>query len=300
MDQLAQQNAQLMQQMHLQSEQVNLLSATVQTLQQQQQPRSASKVKPRKPNDFTGKSKELPGWLYEMSLYCHNNGIADDKLMVQTAFQYLQGNAKTWLQKVCPADHWDDFDTAESVPFSTWKELGKALHNAFGPLEEHLQARERLEYLKQRRTEAVEDYVKNYRQLMLELPGLNEEEWVYRFQKGLYWDKVREYITQATAGKDPNTLLFEEVASLATRGETTLVKATQRGKAISTAPQWYSRPSTPLPRAVPMDIGNVNFREPMDRDTLFKQGRCFYCKERGHRRPDCPVLKRQGNGQRRQ
>lgn len=282
-------------------QQVQFLTAQLTELQQQQpQPAvAAQRIKPRKPNDFTGDSKTLQDWLYAMSLYCHSTGITVESLKIQTALPYLQGKAKTWLRRVYPVDEWAD------APWQTWAEFCTALRGAFGPMEEHLQARERLDGLRQRRTQSVVEYIQEYREIMLELPELTQDEIVHRFRKTLYWDKVKEYITQGTANRDRTTLQFEEVATLATIAELELVPSSQRTRNNYSGQNWQSRQPAPAPapRPVAMDIGNIDSRASgsLDRDTLRREGRCYYCKERGHRKADCPELrKKQGNGRRRQ
>jgi Retrotransposon gag protein/Zinc knuckle len=288
--QLQQQNAELY-------ERLQLLSATVTNLQQQ--PVSAAKAKPRKPNDFYGGGKDLPAWLYSVELYCHSTGIVDERQMIQVAMPYLSGAAAIWLRKYCPPGEWTKY------PWSTWKEFCTALRTAFGVLEEHQHARDRLDQLRQKRTQSIDDYVTEYRSLQLELPDVTDDELIYRFRKTLYWDKVREYITQGLVGKDSKDLSFEDVAVLAVNGEHQLIGLNQRNRNNSAAggQNWqprYPAPSTPAPRPVAMDIGNIN-SQPVSRDALFREGRCFYCKERGHRKADCPELKKkQGNGGRRQ
>ncbi|KAG7674175.1 hypothetical protein KSW81_006007 [Nannochloris sp. 'desiccata'] len=248
------QAAQLMQQ-------VQFLTAQLNELQQQppnvQQPPAAQRIKPRKPNDFTGDSKALQDWLYAVSLYCHSIGITDDMLKVQTALPYLQGAAKTWLRRVYPVDEW------ANAPWGTWQDFCTALRGAFGPLEEHLQARERLDNLRQRRTQSVIDYIREYRIIMLELPEVTQDEIVHRFRKTLYWDKVKDYITQATANRVRTTLQFDEIATLATLGELELVPAGQRGRGNYSGQHWQSRqPASlaPAPRPVAMDIGSIDSR----------------------------------------
>ena len=285
--------AQLVQQIQFLTNQVNELQ------QQQQQHPPASRIKPRKPNDFTGVSKELSGWIYAFQLYCHSTGITSDVEKIQHAVQYLQGAAKTWVQAVYPEG------SLGAVPWSTWSQFCDALRSSFGPQQEHLQARERLDNLRQRRNQSVLDYIQEYREIKLQLPELTQDELVHRFRKTLYWDKVKEYITQSTANKDRTTLQFEDVANLAALGELELIPASQRNKnGYNAAQHWQSRQPTPAPgpRPVAMDIGNIGSRPSgsMDRDALRREGRCFYCKERGHRKADCPELTKQGNGRRRQ
>jgi hypothetical protein len=280
----AEEAAQLMQQ-------VQFLTAQLQELQQVP---TAQRIKPRKPNDFTGDSRTLHDWLYAISLYCRSSGITTDELKIHTALPYLQGAAKTWLRRVFPVDEWAE------LPWQTWQEFCTALRGAFGPLQEHLQARERLDSLRQGRNQPVVAYIKQYREIMLELPEVTQDEIVHRFRRSLYWDEVKKYITQATAGRAPTTLEFEEVASLAALGELEMVPASQRGR--SNGQYWQPRQPAPAAAARPvaMDIGNIDSRS-LDRDALRREGRCFYCKERGHRKTECPELRqKQGKERHRQ
>lgn len=288
----AEEVAQLHQQMQFLANQVNDL----QQQQQQQQQAAFVRVKPRKPNDFTGTSKELTNWLYSMALYCNTNGITTDEAKIQTALPYLKGDAATWLQRVYPIDTWTD------CPWSTWFDFCTALRSTFGVLQEHVQARERLDALTQRRNQGMDGYVRAWRMILLDLPELAQDEIVHRFKKGLYYDKVRQYITQATVGRSPKDITFEELSQLAMVADADLVPRNDKRDRVhfdNSAPHWQSRARHDS-RPAAMDIGNIR-AEPVSRDALLRQGRCFYCHERGHVRANCPALKKkQGNGGHRQ
>ncbi len=276
----AEEAAQLVQQVQFLTEQVNTL---------QQQPKVVQRLKPRKPDDFRGasQSKYLSSWLYSVELYCHSSGIDDDAQKIKAALPYLSGDAATWLQKFCPSGQWNN------SPWSTWEEFCTALTSSFGVLEEQQQARDQLDQLRQRRGQPMDQYVTAFRVLQLKLPRVTEDELVHRFRKTIYSDDVKRYLTQALVSRDLGEVTFEEVAALAVAGERQLSElSNQRGRNSAGGSTWQPRPHTPPPnRPVSMDIGNVNTRD-MDRDSLFREGRCFYCKHTGHRKADCPELKR--------
>lgn len=259
-------------------------------------------MKPKKPNDFTGNSKELEDWLYSMGLYCYSQNISTDLARIKCALPYLKGNASTWLRTVCPEGQWG------AAPWATWADFCTALRSNFGPLQVHRQARERLDELKQKQRQSMEDYVQAFRMVLLELPNVTAEEAIHRFKKGIFFTKVKEYITQATAGRTDEELTLEEVVKLATTAEMDLIPTHLRnGRAMPPGDRWSRRAHTRTfhqqpsydSRPTAMELGNINSRQEYDRETLFHQGRCFYCKERGHRKADCPKLK-QGNGKNRQ
>ena len=277
-------------------QQVQTLTARLNDLQVQQAQGGRPRAKISKPDDFTGKSKELSTWLYNMALYCHSRGITDEMERIRTALPYLKGAAGTWLRGVYPTAAW-----AGPGPWQTWDAFTSALESTFGVIQEHLQARERLDVLRQGRNQSVTDYIQAWRLIMLELPDLAQDEVVHRFKKGLAWDRVRQYVTQATAGVAREELTFEKLAKLAKTGEMELVPLQQRSGRGGSNIHW---PRTPQPaqhsRPTAMELGNVNTRERVDRDTLFRQGRCFYCKEQGHIKANCPRRQKQGNERHRQ
>ena len=276
-------------------QQLHVLTAQVNELQQQQPQQSAApRLKPRKPDTFHGSPKHLSTWLYSMELYCHASGITNDADKIKVALPYLLDAANIWLRKYCPAGQLDQ------APWATWADFSAALSSAFGLLEEHQEARDRLDQLRQKRGQIMDDYVNEFRLLHLQLPTVTEDELVHRFRKNIYWDDVKRYITQALSGKDPLSVTFDETAALAVAGERQLISHSQRNRGSSAGPSnWQPRPHTPSPpsnRPVSMEIGNVNARF-KERDTLFREGRCFYCKNAGHRKADCPELKKkQGKG----
>jgi hypothetical protein len=278
----AEEAAQLIQQVQFLTDQLNTL--------QQQSPVAtvgAHRLKPRKPDDFRGQSKYLSSWLYSVELYCHSCGIIDDAQKIKAALPYLSGSAGLWLRKFCPPGQWDN------SPWSTWAGFCTALTATFGVLEEHQQARDQLDQLRQRRGQPMDEYVTAFRMLQLKLPRVTEDELVHRFRKTIYSDDVKKYLAQALVNRDLGEVTFEEVAALAVAGERQLSELNHRGRNSAGGSTWQPRPHTPPPpnRPVSMDIGNVNARD-MDRDTLMREGRCFYCRHTGHRKADCPELKR--------
>ena len=137
------------------------------------------KVRVSKPKSFDGvrSAKELVNFLWDMEQFFRAAQVADEEKVSITGM-YLLGDAKIWWRTRLEGD-------AESCrpQISTWETLKRELKEQFLPTNVAWLARESLRSLKQTRT--VQDYVKEFSSIMLDIKNMSEEDKLFNFVYGL-------------------------------------------------------------------------------------------------------------------
>ncbi|KAJ0392179.1 hypothetical protein P43SY_011886 [Pythium insidiosum] len=159
-------------------------------------------------------------------------------------------------------------------PIHDIDEFERALWDEFIPSDQQQRLRATLRACKQ--TGSVEDYVARFRQVIAQIRDMSQIDKIDHFVTGLKPETQKEvsYLSCLT--------LKQAIAA---------AQAYERSHFTDTATRRSRPPRVPEPE--PMDISQVSARPP--NEMCRRQGRCFYCREPGHRIAQCPK-KRQGNG----
>ena len=139
----------------------------------------SAKVRVLEPKGFDGgrSAKEIENILWDMEQFFRATQVADEEKVSITGM-YLLGDAKLWWRARLEGD-------AESgrPQISTWETLKRELKEKFLPTNVAWLARESLRKLKQTRT--VQEYVKEFSSLMLDIKNMSEEDKLFNFVSGL-------------------------------------------------------------------------------------------------------------------
>ena len=182
-------------------------------------------------------------------------------------------------------------DEREMLP-QTWGDYKAAFLAAFEPYNQVQKARDALERLFQRRS--VTEYAESFRQLILHVPNMTEEEQIDRFIRHLKPEIELQVSLQRHA-----TLTLEDVIKLAETVDTVIMrnrKVRPTSEPQSTGHRTFHNPSMrrEQPQAMELDaITTLSKSSPpplgsSDKTRLRAENRCFYCKGVGHIAALCP------------
>lgn len=220
-------------------------------------------LKPNKPSIYDGKRDDLTvkAWLYQVKQYltlCEvgNEQQLNDHTKITFATSYMTSTAATW---------WYTLVSSNQIP-QTWIEFENAVEKEFIPFDSAQRARDKLRRLTQRYSVAA--FLAEFRNTVLAIPNMTEDEKVDRFCQGLK-PQIRLEVMKAGART------MNDASRVALN-----VDAALYGAGIFS----FSQPRSPqVP--VPMDIGNLeqhrryNFRGACHR--CAKEGcRPFICRPR--------------------
>jgi hypothetical protein len=187
-----------------------------------------------------------------------------------------------------------------SMP-TTWNAFAHGIRSQFLPKNQYQAARNKLRTLRQ--TASVQQYNLNFNSVTLEVPDLSSAEALDKYIAGLK-PQTRSYVTL----QYPQTV--EEAMRIADTFDTVTYVSNRQVR----IPQVMTK--TPMSEPVPMDIDVINtYAQPRDparlplkklseqeKKELLKLGKCFRCREPGHRAAECPnhrspdTPRRSGNG----
>lgn len=232
----------------------------------------AINLKPNKPETYDGRRDFLAvnTWLFNVEQYLllsqlsnPNVPIADES-RIRFASSYLKGTASVW---------WFNLFSAGIIP-ATWNEFKAAVIREFVPSDHSKRARDRLRKLRQ--TKSVSRYLSDFRNIILAISGMTDEEKMDRFIEGLK-HSIRIEVLKAQVDT------FEDCARVALNIDSAIWRA---GK--GTGQTFGNRSGDEGP--TPMEIGNVegssNPRTKAQREQRRKdleKGACFTCHKVGCR-----------------
>ena len=140
-----------------------------------------------KPKEFVGTRSacDVDNFLWRMENYFRAKGIMEDAVKVNTASMFLTDIALLW---------WRGRTTDKRQgEIGTWQEFQCELKGQFYPEFAEEEARAKLQEIMQRGT--VREYVQEFKELMLQISDVTDEEALLAFQKGLKpW--VRQEVEQ--------------------------------------------------------------------------------------------------------
>jgi hypothetical protein len=267
--------------------QVAQLQAQLQQLQEQlaaaqqqanppQVPAPARMYKPIVPKPYAGgRNEKLEPWLFQVERYCEMAPVpAEDQ--VKFAGGLLEGNPASWWLAVHQ-------DIEEKPVNEQWEAFRTQIKAHFQPINTAVDARTRLDQLRQRTSVLI--YNTEFREIMLLLPNMHEEDRIYAYLKGL-----KPAVANQVAMQQPTTLIVAQ--SLATTTDTIQFQHMPR------RPTFNHRPvDRPTPRAeyrgpAPMDLDAIGKLTNDERERLRKNGGCFRCRKTGHLARDCTMSNR--------
>ena len=220
-----------------------------------------------KPETFNGRGN-VHTWIRSVEQYFATTGVIDETSKTQFAVNLFRGHVTTWMQT---------YSSGTVLP--PWSQVRSELERLFAPISEEQNARDRLATLKQRT--GVAAYAAEFRQLILLLPQLPENDQIDRFARGLKLAASREVYLRAPATLD-------EAIRIAERYDTITWKLRSRDNGpISAA-------TRPPPRRVDaMDLSAVQFKRltQTERKKIMDNNGCLFCRKLHvtHRARNCPA-----------
>ena len=220
---------------------------------------TAFTAKPNKPSQFKGKGQRADTWLFQMECYFDVLGQPKDNPQAMAfAASFFEDSAAVWWQYVNEA-----VLSGGREAIKCWQDFRLALLTEFQSLDVQRAAREQLDNLRQQGP--VIEYIRRVRELALQISTMSPDDLLHRFLKGLK-PAVR---TQVELHYPAN---FNDAARMAERSDAVLFSASQ-------AERRQARQNAQGNR---MDMNAVQETETRA---------CFYCKQRGHLKRNCPQLK---------
>ena len=232
---------------------------------------------PNKPEPFTGirDAVTVSAWLYNIEVYLNLLQVSNPQLVldegtrVTYASTFLRDHAEKW---------WYGLVEAGQVPVD-WNTFTARIRNEFIPQDSVQRARDKLRQLRQK--SSVLSYLNDFRNVIITIPGISEDEKLDRFVAGL-----KPNVMLDVRKSRPNTL--ENAAQVALSVDSALLST---GMYQSNDMGGFS--SSPQP----MDIGNVegtshyrgkSFRPrrrsiSKQRMNDLKKNLCFTCHKKGCR-----------------
>ncbi|KAF7807841.1 Transposon Tf2-2 polyprotein [Senna tora] len=144
-----------------------------------------SKLDIPKPKFYKGarNAKELDNFLWGMEQYFKALGITEDASKIDTATLYLDDTSRMWWRR----RQWDV--EKGTCTINTWAEFKKELKLQFYPVNAEEEARAKLRRLQHKGT--IRDYVKDFTEVLLEIPDYPDKEAFFAFVDGLQnWVKM--------------------------------------------------------------------------------------------------------------
>ncbi|KAL0430931.1 UNVERIFIED_CONTAM: hypothetical protein Sradi_0719100 [Sesamum radiatum] len=128
-------------------------------------------------------AKEVENFLFDMEQYFLAANVVDEARKVSTATMYLTGDAKLWWRTKYAEIQ------ANQVRLDTWDLLREAIRVQFFPENVEYNARRALRKLEH--TGSMQDYVKSFSTLMLDIRDMSEKDKLFTFMEGLKpWARI--------------------------------------------------------------------------------------------------------------
>ncbi|KAL0373581.1 UNVERIFIED_CONTAM: hypothetical protein Sradi_3273800 [Sesamum radiatum] len=128
-------------------------------------------------------AKEVENFLFDIDQYFLAANVVDEARKVSTATMYLTGDAKLWWRTKYAEIQ------ANQVRLDTWDLLREAIRVQFFPENVEYNARRALRKLEH--TGSMQDYVKSFSALMLDIRNMSEKDKLFTFMEGLKpWARI--------------------------------------------------------------------------------------------------------------
>jgi hypothetical protein len=237
-----------------------------------------------KPKPYDGRATDADDWVFTMDNYLNITHAGNDYERIVVATYYLEGDARKWWRFLSA-------DTSKPEYPRTWQDFCNALLSTFRPINPAESARDTLARLRQ--VASVSAYAAQIRSAALQIPGITQDELKDRFIRGLKPDTQKE-----TRMRNPDT--FEAAVQLAERFDKLRWNLNPRKAIIPNQPFRSGGNSGPV--AMELGAATVSCRTanagpndtrrpkltPNLRQQLIQEGKCFYCRRKGHMALNCP------------
>nr|GLL49496.1 uncharacterized protein LOC105969880 [Ipomoea trifida] len=228
-----------------------------------QERNEAIRIDVPKPAPFKGNrdAKEVDSFLWQVEQYLDHQNVRDENTRIRTAALYLADNAGLWWRRKAA-------DLARGViTMDTWVDFVREFKKQFYPANAVNEARAKLRV--HRHNKSIREYVETYTALILQIPGISDDEALFQFTDGLTgWAKTE------VLRRNPATLdeAIAYVESLPEKTPEQYPKPKDKGKErMHSPPRNYDRQKSPNSR--------LNERK--------KPLRCFVC-QGDHKFSNCP------------
>ncbi|GFZ06587.1 hypothetical protein Acr_18g0007570 [Actinidia rufa] len=145
----------------------------------------APRIDVPRPKSFHGarNARELDNFLWNLEQYFDATSIEDDAKKIKTAPLYLADAAMLWWRR-----RHADIEKGTCI-MESWEDFKREIKRQFYPENSEHEARAKLRRLAHKNT--IREYVKEFSELMLEIPDLSDKEALFTFVDGLQsWAKV--------------------------------------------------------------------------------------------------------------
>jgi hypothetical protein len=259
------------------------------------------------PDFYDGHPLKLNDWLFQIQNFFNLVHIPESK-MVSLAVSLLRGSTLTWWRNLSPLTRPAQF-----------QDFQRALTQQFQIDDETRLARDLLAKLSQ--NSSVHSYTETFRSIILQIQDMTDAEAKDRYMRGLKPKIAKEVLLRDC--KDLNDMIkiaerFDYIS------DNTPVLMPKPNFQSSYSPNSNANFATPALDIMDVDavhiseqkqdnnsesfIAVVNTRSPRnpitdaERRQLSRNQACFYCRQRGHFKRDCPTRpsRHQGNGGQRQ
>src|SRR5690349_9855084 len=233
-------------------------------------PQHVVNLKPERPPTYAGgRNESLAAWIFQMERYCQLLPVPDIN-RVEFAGTFLKDHAAMWWQTT--------YNDIES-----WRDFTDGLREQFQPVNTAKTARAQLDRLKQ--TSSVRFYNTRFRELILQIPHMHEEDRVHHYINGL-----KPQVAALVALRQPDSLL--DAQGLADTADTIqhhhVPYQTYGSRGTG---QTQHRPNYQGP--APMELDAIGKLTDTERERLRKNGGCFRCRKTGHVARNCTLTNRQ-------
>ena len=276
-------------------------------------------VKPKLPRIpfYNGTESGLEPWLSQAGAILRMSGVdLQSRTAVQFASLYLEGKARTvWDHHLRACQEADADDCASFADFS------ELLRKLVGPMNADVVGRAKLKHLYQRRD--VRSYTDAFLRILhsftTPLGDLNAREDFINGLKPAVMNFVRQKIPAdatlqdalaaaqlfdrtfsrplrfdapahrpATSGPEPMDLGSMHASSASSSRSASVSTGKRRSSPFSDRGR-DSRGQKSVKRAHSPSAVRLSVLTEADREQCIREGRCFRCRQRGHRKPDCPL-----------
>lgn len=191
-------------------QQAQIIAQLQQQLQQQQhqpmpqQPAPAARFTPRLPAPpaFDGKSAKLDSWVADMEQQFEWYVVQSDADRMRFAAGFISGSARDWWTA-----------TAAAARPTTWETFVAALRQRFQPVTSAETARAKLASLQQGKS-SIHDYVSSFRQLLVSVPTMGEDDRLFTFTRGLRSDIATQLRVHGVKTVDAAVEMATRIGSL--------------------------------------------------------------------------------------
>ena len=252
---------------------------------------TTQKLKHPEPEKFSGGTSEpsIFNWVDQVDAYLTALGHENTVQGAATASAYLQGQARTWLRFVK-----GEAMAGRAPAIASWPDLRQRMIDKFTPLNFKQVAMDRLQRLVQ--LKAVRSFNQRFSELLLEIGSSMTEESLLL----TYLNNLKPALSVQVRLQQPTTVLAAmKLAEAADDAVWQVNRDRPPARPPQHQPRAQQRHSQP-PRShsngsgpQPMELGALSALTDTERKKMMSEGKCFKCRQTGHRAKDCPTRRQQ-------